>query len=152
MKAGILIESLGMSQKAYEIIREINKINSLDEYWDIIVFYLEYDKFIIPPKFALMNMIEAYGMDCPLISTSIETTKTLSNCIKATRKFFYVFEMEWANSSHDVDELLSVYTNPNIELIARSDDHAKVIEKCWKSPIAVIENFNYEQITKLISK
>ena len=152
MKAGILIESLGMSQKAYEIIREINKINSLDEYWDVIVFYLEYDKFIIPPQFALMNIVEAYGMDAPLVSTSIETTKILSNCIKATKKFFYVFEIEWANSTHDVDELINVYMNKDIELIARSDDHAKVIEKCWKAPIAVIENFNYEQLTNLISK
>ena len=152
MKAGILIESLGMSQKAYEIIREINKIDSLDEYWDIIVFYLEYDKFIIPPKFALMNIVEAYGMDSPLISTSIETTKTSLNCIKATKRFFYIFEMEWANSTHDVDDLINVYMNPKVELIARSNDHASVIEKCWKPPIAVIENFNHEQLTKLISK
>lgn len=152
MKAGILVETLGMSQKAYEIIREINKVDSLDTYWDIIVFYLEYDRFIIAPNFALMNMVEAYGMDGPIISTSIETTKISLNCVRATKRLFYVFEMEWANSPHNVDELIDVYMNPEIELIARSEDHAKVIERCWKKPIAVIENFNYEKLTNLISQ
>ena len=150
MKAGILVQSLGMSQPAYEIIREINKIDSLDEYWDIVVFYEEYDRLIVPPRFALMNMVEAYGMDAPLISTSIDTTKTSLNCIKATKRFFYVFDMEWTNNTHNVDDLLNVYVNPKVELIARSDDHAQVIEKCWKKPIAVIENFNHEEIARLI--
>ena len=152
MKAGILVESLGMSQKAYEIIREINKIDSLEEYWDIVLFYLEYDRLITAPRFAMMNSVEAYGMDGPLISTSIETTKTSLNCIRATKRFFYVFDMEWTNSTYDVDELLDIYMNPKVELIARSEDHAKVIEKCWKKPIDVIENFNYEKLTNLISK
>lgn len=152
MKAGILIESLGMSQKAYEIIREMNKVDSLDEYWDMIIFYLEYDRIITPPQFAMMNMVEAYGMNSPLISTSIKTTEIAINCIKATKRLFYIFEMEWSNSTHDVDELLNVYMNPKVDLIARSEDHAKIIEKCWKAPIAIIENFNYEKITELISR
>lgn len=152
MKAGILIESLGLSQKAFEIIKEINKIGSLEDYWDIVIFYLDYDRIIIPPLFAMMNITEAYGMDSPLISTSIETTEISLNCIKATKRFFYVFDMEWTHKTYDVDKLLNVYMNPKVELIARSDDHATVIEKCWKKPAAVIENFNYEKLTELISK
>lgn len=152
MKAGILVESLGMSQKAYEIIRSLNQLEGLDEYWDMMVFYLEFDRFILPPKFALMNMVEAYGLDAPLISTSINTTKISLKCVRPTKRFFYVFDMEWTSSMHDVDELLDVYMNPKVELIARSADHAKVLEQCWKKPIDIIENFNYEKLTKLISK
>jgi hypothetical protein len=152
MKAGILIESLGMSQKAYEIIREINKLEKLDEYWDMTVFYLEFDRLITPPEFGLMNMVEAYGFNAPVISTSIETTKISLKSIRPTKRFFYVFDMEWTSNTYDVDYLLDVYMNPEVELIARSDDHAKVIEQSWKAPIDVIENFNYEKLTKLISK
>jgi hypothetical protein len=152
MKAGIIIESLGMSQKAYEIIKQMNQIEFLDEYWDIIVFYLEYDRFIITPNFSTMNVSEAFGMDSPLISTSIETTKISSNCLRATKRFFYVFDLEWTMGDYNIDDLFRVYKNPDIELIARSQDHAKIIKQCWKEPIAVIENFNYEQITKIISQ
>lgn len=152
MKLGILVESLGVNQRSIEIIREMNKIHLLDEYWDVVVFYSEFGIFPLPPKFATMNMSEAFGMDAPLISTSIETTKQSLNCIKPTKRFFYVWNLEWTYKTHQVDDLLDVYSNPLVELIARSDDHANIIEQCWKKPIAVIENFNYEKLTNLISQ
>ena len=151
MKAGILIQSLGKDQKSIEITREINKIEKLDKHWDIIVFYLNYNRMFLTPKFATMNMVESYGFDGPTISTNIHTTKILLNSTGPTRKIFYMWDLEWTNKIYNVKKLCSVYMNPQIDLVVRSDEHAEIVERYWKKPVATIENFNYEQITKLLS-
>lgn len=151
MKAGIIIESLDESQKAIEITREMNKLDNLEEYCDVIAFYINYGNMFLSPKFAMMNILEVYGFDGPVISTSIETTKILINSIRPPKKFFYLWDLEWTYKIYNVEELLDVYMNLDIELIVRSEEHSHVVEQCWKKPIAVIENFNYEEITKLIA-
>lgn len=152
MKAGVIVESLGMSQSAMQITRSINKAVSLEEYWDIVVFYTQYDKILLSPHFAMMDVAEIYGFDGPIISTNVETTKIALGCKSATKKFFYVWDLEWTHRVFDVDEINKIYMNPEIELIARSEEHSSIIENCWKKPIAVIENFNHEKLTELISK
>lgn len=150
MKAGILVESLGVSQRSIQIIKEINKVKNLDEYWDIILFYMTYDRLPVSPSFAMMSSVEAYGFTGPLISTSIKTTKVALNCLKASSIYFYVFDLEWSQATYDVDYLLDVYANPKVNLIARSKSHADIIQNSWNRPVVTIENFNYEEITELI--
>ena len=150
MRAGIIIDGLGFTQKAMQTTLQMNLLDRLDEYWDMVLFYVEHASIQISPRFAMMDSVEMYGFDAPVIATDLRTAFMLSEAHSVTQKYFYIWDFEWINSVFDVDLLLSIYHNPDIELIARSDEHADIIAKCWKNPIAVIENFNHEQITKLL--
>ena len=150
MRAGIVVDSLGISQLSAQLTKQLNQIESLEEYWDIILFYHTYDRIIIPPKFAMMQEEELWGFDAPVIATSLETADRLLKCPRPTKKFFYVWDLEWCFYTHDIDYTSQVYCNPDIQLIARSQSHFETIKTCWREPVAVIEDFNYEEITSLI--
>lgn len=151
MKLGVIVESVGATQSTIEMTREMNRLDDLDYYCDMIMFYVEYDIIYSSPNFALMDTSELFGYDGPVIATSLFTGEILVNATGPSKKFLYMWNLEWTQEKYNVDKLASVYMNPEIELIARSEDHAKIIEGCWKKPIAVIEGFNYEEITKLIA-
>ena len=152
MRGGIIIESLGLSQMAFELTTEMNKLDRLDEYWDIMVFYHSYDRIIKAPRFAMLQEQELWGYPAPVLATDLLTADRLLNCPRPTKKYFYVWDLEWTINPYDIDVLASVYMNEDIELVARSKEHAHIIKNCWREPIAIIEGFNYEDIIELFSR
>ena len=152
MRAGVIVESLGMSQDAYEITRELNKISKLDKYYDIIVFYNDYDRLVMPPKFAMLQDEEMWGFDAPVIATNLYTANRLLSCPGPTKKYLYLWDLEWIHTPYYLETISPVYMNKDLQLIARSNEHSDIISKCWKDPVQTIENFNYEKIANLISQ
>lgn len=150
MKLGIMVGSLGMSQMSYSLTSEVNKMNNLTEYVDAIIFYNRYERIIMPPRFAMLQEQQAWGFDAPVISTDLTTTQRLINCPRPKKKFFYIWNLEWLYTKYNYDSLSSVYLNEEVELIARNEYHYKVIENCWKTPVATIKDFNHEQIIRLV--
>lgn len=152
MKAGILIDSLQISQKLVETTIEMNKLKNLEEYWDIVVFYVDYGKIIQDPHFAFMDAVNLYRFNGPVIATDLKTASMILDLPKTTRQLLYMWDLEWTNDNHQLNDLLDIYMNPKLELIARSEDHAKIIKNCWKEPVATIEDFDYEKITELLAQ
>lgn len=150
MRIGISVDSLGVSHLAMVLIDQINAIGKLDKYIDVIVFYHRYDTLLKPPLFAMLQEEEMWGYDAPVVATTLKTAQTLLFCPKPTKKFFYVWDLEWMYGMYDVDEMAKVYCNPNLHLIARSEDHADIIEQCWKKPVDILEDFNNEQLMAII--
>jgi hypothetical protein len=109
---------------------------------------------IIPIQCGQLQQSHAWGFDDILISTSIETTKVLTNCIRPRRKLFYVYDLEWYYQPPGISykDLQKVYLNPEIDLIARSESHFELISKCWKKPIGVLHDYDYKEFIKIIEK
>lgn len=146
IKLGFLIDKPDRSQRFYQMAKEINKVTSIDN--DIIVFYYEMGRILTTTKFAMMEMSKCLKYDGILISTCVQTTRALINNQNASQKYFYVQDLEWINNNLSFKENNEVY-NSEIELIAPSVDYANIIERVWKKPIAIIEGFNYEQLTNI---
>jgi len=150
MKLGIMIDSLGASQLACTAISEINKANSFkDFYVDINVFFHKNDKMLLPSRFAIFQEQQAWGFDGPVFATELSNAKTLLNCPCPTKKFFYVWDLEWIYNMFYYEVLAEIYLNPNLHLVARNQYHFNFIKNCWKEPVAIIEDFNHEKIIKL---
>lgn len=151
MKLGIAVDKLGISQLALVLIDELNKVSKLEQYLDIVVFYHRYDVLLKSPFFGMFQEQLMWGFDGPVIATNLNTMHTLLSCPKPTSKYFYIWDLEWMHHQYDYEFLLSIYCNDQVELIARSEEHAKVIENCWKKPIDILEDFNYEKLTSIIN-
>lgn len=150
MRIGLAIESLGISHLAMVLTKELNEIGNLDKYVDAIVFYHRYDKLLKPPLFAMLQEEEMWGYDAPVVATNLNSAKTLLFCPKPTKKFFYVWDLEWMYGLYNVDEMAKIYCNPDLHLIARSESHADIIGQCWKPPIDILEDFNNEELIRII--
>lgn len=152
MKAGIMVDSLGTTQLALQLILEINKVNLLENYIDVCVFYHYNDKVLIAPNFALFHEQEAWGYNGPVMATSLETAHRLLKIHTPVRKLFYVWDLQWIHKIYSFEEIADVYCNDNIDLIARSESHAKIISLCWKEPVGILRDFNYEQFASIINQ
>jgi hypothetical protein len=63
-----------------------------------------------------------------------------------------VWDLEWNFGQYNAEEISKIYCHPELLLIARSEEHSKIIEQCWKKPVAIIEDFNYEQLFETFEK
>lgn len=149
MRAGIVVDALGISQMSLQLITELNKLNKLDYYLDVIVFYHRYDTLLKSPHFAMLQEQEMWGYDAPVMATTLATAHRLLHSAKPTRKLFYVWDLEWMFKTYETSALAKIYCNPAIDLVARSSTHYDILTKCWKKPAYILEDFNYEQLASV---
>jgi len=150
MRAGIIVDALGVSQLAMTLIGELNQLHKLNEPIDIVVFYHRYDKLLKSPLFAMLQEQEMWGFNVPVMATSLATAKRLISSVKPTKKFFYVWDLEWTFDNHEFSNISSIYCHPDIQLIARSQEHFDIISDCWQEPVAILEDFNYERLVDIL--
>lgn len=152
MRAGIVVDSLGVSQMSTQLTSQLNRADELETFWDVILFYHEYDRIISPPLFAMMQSEELWGFDAPVIATSIHTADRLIKSPRPTKKLFYVWDLEWMYRSHDIDDISAIYCHPELSLIARSQSHYDILKQSWREPVGIIEDFKYEDIINTLKK
>lgn len=146
MKAGVLLKDLSSSQLAFLTIGGLNKIadSSKD---DAIAFVKHMARPCAPIHFACLNMCEAIVFDGLLISTDIDTATFALNINTNCKRIFYVWDLEWLRKKKDFLSNVKVYRDERMTLVARSEEHAKLIENyCNRKVDYIIENFNIPEI------
>jgi hypothetical protein len=79
---------------------------------------------------------------------SLLITQSFTNVYK---KLFYASNIPWVNnSSGRYSEWYSIFTDQNLDIIAGNRDIYNIYEICWKKPISISENFNYESLQSII--
>jgi hypothetical protein len=148
MKIGVLVNDLGYTQQNYFFITNVNQLVSSRSDVDIIAFYESLRKPCLAMNFACMQINEAYGYDGVVLATSLLTADKLIRFPSPKKKLFYVWDLEWLRiQSKQFTTLRAIYGHPELELIARSKEHARLIEECWNRPVAhVVDDFNIESL------
>jgi len=148
---GILINSLNNSKECCLLCENINQLLATQYMISPILFFQSGGKISIPPRCCQLQQHHAWGFDGTLISTNIETTYVLDKCLKPRKKLFYVYNIEWPNlPSLKFADLQKIYQNPEIDLIARTEEDFKLLEKCWKKPIGVVKDYDYKELINII--
>jgi len=149
---GIMTHGLDSSQQGSMIVDNLNKLTQNNYDIDPILFYREYHKPISTPYFTLMNDIEAWNFHHPVIATDVKSARRLLDCPGPSKKFLYIMNLEWLYINHafSYETFAQVYTHDDLNLIARSDEHAKIITNCWKPPMAIIKDFNEVGILEML--
>jgi hypothetical protein len=151
VKLGFLVPHLGGTQLAFRLIYNVNKAShrSIDK--DIVVFYENIVKPCYTVGFMTTNVADAWSYPGPMIATNLSTAHKIIQFPGPPRKYFYVWDLEWKDIPNKKYEALAeIYHNPKLELIARSDHHAKAIEHVWgRSVKAVVEDCDIDQLFAL---
>lgn len=139
-KIGFMVESLEPSELITQITIKSLEVNDLD----VILFFEKLGRAATFHLCSNMHVMEAYSFDAPLIATNLNTASKLIGFPTPKPKFFFLNDLEWLRfPQKNYDSFETIYRNRELTLIARSDDHAKLMENCWNVKIDYILN-NYD--------
>jgi len=151
-KFGIILEQLLPTQLVASAIYNINQIILNTTHISPIIFINDYYRPFITPLCPIMQHQEIWGFDAPVIATNIYTANLLLQAPRPTKKYFYVWNLEWLYQTTQIfSEYEHVYYNTNLHLIARSEEHNNILTNNWQQPQCIMRDFDYEQLTTIIS-
>tara|TARA_Y100001949_G_scaffold11720_1_gene8696 strand:- start:276 stop:785 length:510 start_codon:yes stop_codon:yes gene_type:complete len=151
MNINVLLQNVGASQISYYVIRNLNELGNTRPDIDAIVYYETMHRNCLPPNFAIMQIAEAWGQHGPVIATSLSTALKLTG-FPSERKIFYVWDLEWLRGQQrHYKTYADIYTHPDLELIARSEDHKRAVENAFNREVKhVISDFDTNQLLKVL--
>ena len=153
MNLGFLTKNLGSGQLGFFLIKNINDYLDQDRTHDITVFTEEHPMSCSTPSFPVMQSVEAWGQQGVMISTDLSTTCKLIKFPSASKKFFYVWDLEFLRGFAPInyDLIKKVYLNKDIDLIARCEHHAKVIENNFNRKVTkIVQDFNMTEMLEAV--
>jgi hypothetical protein len=150
MKIAALVDNLMVGQEAFYLIKnfnELSKVMSNQTY----CFYNNLSTVCVQPLFAVMN---TYYIDHfnngKIVCTNFNNLKTLIKLNNKCEKYFYVWDLEWLRGGYKYMEQVSLMRDPSINLLARSESHANIIENyCNRSVLSIVDDWNYKQLEKI---
>lgn len=151
-RLGIAVPSLGAGHLSYVLVRNVNQLLRRGYDTDVVLFYENLTRPGLWPDCAVMQMAEAFGYDAPMIATSLSTAEKLLRFPGPAKRVFYVWDLEWLRlgNQKQFEHLQSVYGNTRLMLVARSRDHARVLENAWNRPVAaIVEDFALKPLLEI---
>lgn len=142
-KLGIVLEHLGTNDTAFWAIRALN---SLPEDMDGIAFYEILARPNTPCRFGVMTLAEAFDFDGVLIATNLRQMRQILRFPSPTRKIFYPWNLEWLLEKKRMNEWQDIL---DIDIIARSNDYAKMLMKFGLNVIDIIPDFQSDRLVEL---
>ncbi len=145
---GVIVDEVYESPQHYFMIKALNQLSKTH---DCYLFTNKVNKLLVKNEFAIMQQLEALHHPGILISTSLFSAQVLANSLTASKKFFYLWQMDWINMqglhSKQLDKILY---NEEINIIARSNGHAKALTNICKEPCGIVYNWDAESLEKVI--
>jgi len=152
-QVNFLVEHLGSSQLSYYLINMINKLALERNDLDIIVFFNTMQKTPLQPRFAMMQMAEAWGQTGYTIATSFGTAKRMLTFPSVDKRIYYVWDLPWLREPRQVyREYANVLCNPKIDIVARSPAHAASLYNFTNqdTEIPIMEDFDVAKLVEVI--
>lgn len=144
------MESLGPSQNAFYLIKEWN--NAIDD------TRLSLSAFVnahsVPCQtcwfsYKLSSFLSSY--EGVLISTSIKNAAISIKAPTRMDRYLYLWDLNWLRKPTSYNAMYEVLSNDKIKLLARSEEHADMIENfCNKKTVGIVDNWNVDQIREIV--
>lgn len=145
MNFGIILPNLGQNQLAFQALCSINSLVHAQCPHTFSIFQEDITRPIVAPKVGVFNLVNICDFNGILLATTVNNSLTMRKSTSTARKVFYVWDLEWMRSTHNY--LHSVQAFHGVDLIARSEEHAKAIEGfCNNRVSAIIPDINFAGI------
>lgn len=144
-----VVDSLSVSQCSHSLI---NSFNALSKDNDVYCFYTNLSPVIETPDFSVMNIYHLASFHGNVFCTNIFGARILSQIATKSRKFLYLWDLEWLREPADFKENLSILNSPQLEIVARSSQHALLIENYTNKTVRhVMNDWNPNQLLEIIN-
>lgn len=148
IRCGIVINDLTPSQLSFYLVNHTNVLLSKSVHNHFIYFINDVTPFFIQPLCPCLNSSEIIQFnDGVILTTNIDDTIRAIHAVNNSKIKFYVWDIEWIRKPSDYFANLEAFNSDKVEVIARSYDHAKIIQNYANlKKVRVVENCDLEQI------
>ena len=139
---GILKSELANTDRNFFAIDALNKLTKTDT---VATLFCDYSgqSFILPIETNLLQRAHAFHFDGILITDDLVRSQDLIYATYAKKRFLYCYHFDWPYINQPrFSYLNTLLLNENIELIARTEHHAKLIEQLFKKPKYIMEEWD----------
>ena len=141
MKVAVIVNTFGPSQLALCVGLCLNKL--VEDGVAALGLYEDSEAACFGAKFPISHVYEGFGFNGAVVATSLNSAAKLLNFTGTRQKFFYVWDLEWVHmKTKNFKDLYAIYGNESLHLIARCEEHAKIIGKAWNRDVSVINDFD----------
>jgi hypothetical protein len=153
IKLNFLVNHMAASQLSYYITKEINTLIEKRQDVSCIVFFHTISRHAMMPRFAMMQMTNAWHQDGYAIATSMITARRMQIFPGPQHRFYYVWDLEWLRGPEPAYQTYAnVIRDPSITLITRNLHHASMIRNNFNVPLpAVVEDFDCNKMLEVIT-
>lgn len=144
---GVLTERIQFNQQSIFLLKNFNELNQTNS---CCIFCNEMHHRPVDIHFNIMQQIQSYSFEGTLVTDSILLAQNLHYNIYTKKKYYYVWNLDWMNLENlQVSQLDVPFYNDEIELIARSQSHANLLEKLFKKPKYIMEDWDYSVLKRI---
>jgi len=144
---GILTDKIQFNQQSIFLLKNCNELNKTNS---CCIFCNEMHSRPVDVCFNIMQQIHSYQFEGTLITDNLLLTQNLNCNIYTKKKYYYVWNFDWINLEQlRFAQLRIPFYNDDIELIARSQSHAKLLEKLFKKPKYIMEDWDWEVLKRI---
>ena len=145
---GILVNDMLPSELFYYVQKGLTKAISDNYIKDATILYINQSSIMCHPKFSVCHVVELCGFKGDCIATSITGLMKLLKAVISGQKYYYIDNLEWLHlPAMNASQLMSIFRQPSIKYICRSETHARLIENNFnRRPDYIIEDFDLSPI------
>lgn len=145
-KIGVLVESLGANDVAFDFI---TSVGSVDRETDVVGFWLNASRACIAPKFATLEAYLSYSYDGALIGVGLQCYDRVRQAATSKNRFLYLWSLDHLFTVYSFQDLWSLFNSSKI--IVRSTEIAEGMKKVWGlKEVKVARNF--KELFKVINE
>ena len=151
MKTMICLENISYSQFNHEAVTHVNDFIRVSNE-ELCFATLDQTMPFMDINTAVFSPMEIDSFNKGvIISHTIKSAELILGCSNNSKKVLYLYDLDWMFQPIFFDTIHGVLSDPNLNLILRSDDHIEPLKNIHKrEPIAIMKNFNLENIWNLL--
>ncbi len=121
-KTGIILPHFGPSQLTEEVLNIINKDNG-----NVTLYYESAVQQYRPISFPYLNVTECLHFSGKLIGTTLFSLGYITKSLKKIDAYAFLYDLPWLNGFTDYMANIKLLRNPDLKLLTRSEDYAKMV-------------------------
>lgn len=138
MNVGVILKSLYGSQLAFELTKQLNRMNGC-------VFVENTSPITIPCNFSIFDLHRLWRFEGMAVATTLASAKVLAKARINAHKVFYIWYPEFLTNK-DFEYNVEIYRDEELTLFTRSEPYADIIENYANRRPIVIPNINLDRI------
>jgi hypothetical protein len=132
------------------ILNMLSEMSDNNPYKETYVFCSNND-IVLPNNVPVLHLVHAKFFNGDLIIIDTLSALMCKNFPNINRLYFYAQDIPWLGQQNTMySQWMSLFKNNDLHIIAKNQQVYDIFEICCKKPIGISENFNYEEINKLI--
>lgn len=143
---GFIILKLMNSPQYDNILQTISSYIKFRPYNQHIIFN-SYSERIVTHNIPILHLQQAQFFDGDLVLFDLPSILVSNSFPNIRKRFLYATDTPWIKSpGSNFKEWESLYAQENLNIIVRDQYLYDIYNICWKKPIGIVEEFNYESL------